>query len=86
MPNVISSCSGLAIKYISFQSASIPAMKLFESFSGALFSASVVIAHIHAHEDQAPLEYARFPFQPPYRGSGGEGNASFFLKLWLFTP
>jgi hypothetical protein len=28
----------------------------------------------HGHDDQMPLGYARFPFDPIYRGAGGEGT------------
>ncbi|KAF8196813.1 agmatinase [Mycena galopus ATCC 62051] len=50
-----------------------------------------VAAHDHEHEDQIPLDYVRFPYEPIYRGVNGEvtGDAIFsgittFAKLpWV---
>ncbi|KAJ7282002.1 agmatinase [Mycena rebaudengoi] len=37
--------------------------------------AALTSAHHHAHEDQAPMEYVRFPYEPIYRGANGEVTA-----------
>ena len=38
-------------------------------------SASGSQSNLHeADHDQIPLDYVKFPFEPPYRGVNGEGN------------
>ncbi|KAJ7623575.1 agmatinase [Roridomyces roridus] len=36
---------------------------------------SALAGHDHDHDEQMPLDFARFPFQPIYRGSNGEVTA-----------
>ncbi|KAJ7272573.1 agmatinase [Mycena haematopus] len=50
------------------------AMQILALFSLAFLAVSVV-AHDHDHEDQTPLEYVRFPYEPIYRGINGEVTA-----------
>jgi agmatinase len=47
---------------------------ILSAVSLAILVASVVAHGHHVHEDQVPLDYVRFPFEPIYRGSGGEGE------------
>ncbi|KAJ7027902.1 agmatinase [Mycena alexandri] len=44
-------------------------------FSFVLLSVSVSAHDHHEHEDQMPLDYVRFPYEPIYRGSNGEVTA-----------
>ncbi|KAJ7173577.1 agmatinase [Mycena filopes] len=44
-------------------------------FSLVLLAISVSAHDHHEHEDQMPLDYVRFPFEPIYRGSNGEVTA-----------
>jgi agmatinase len=44
---------------------------------GSLFAQ----ARGHAgHDDQVPLDYVKFPFQPIYRGRNGEGELPSYLR------
>ncbi|KAJ7777308.1 agmatinase [Mycena metata] len=44
-------------------------------FSFVLLSVSISAHDHHGHEDQMPLDYVRFPYEPIYRGSNGEVTA-----------
>jgi agmatinase len=49
------------------------------------FGSLFVLAHGHpAHDDQVPLDYVKFPFQPIYRGRNGEGKLPSFS--WKYRP
>jgi len=50
-------------------------MKLLLSAVFLAVTAILTGAHEHPDHDQMPLDYVRFPFEPPYRGQNGEVTA-----------
>ncbi|TFK34013.1 agmatinase [Crucibulum laeve] len=50
-------------------------MKFFTLLSSIIFISFTLAHDHHGHDDQVPLDYVRFPFQPIYRGSNGEVTA-----------
>ncbi|KIM44369.1 hypothetical protein M413DRAFT_17517 [Hebeloma cylindrosporum] len=47
-----------------------------QTISFLAFGSLFILARGHpGHDDQLPLDYVQFPFQPPYRGANGEATA-----------